>query len=81
MQNKSTVPHSAIGTDHAIEHENCAMKVLGGIKGITNNRIALQRHFLIMPEMGTTTDEFSETFNTADGGKAFLFVALSLRYN
>ena len=32
--NKSIVPHSAIGADHAIEHENRAMKVLGGIKGI-----------------------------------------------
>ena len=38
--NKITIPYSAIGADHAIEHENRAMKVLGGIKGITNNRLA-----------------------------------------
>ena len=43
--NKSTVPHSAIGADHAIEHENRAMKVLGGIKGIANNRLALEQYF------------------------------------
>ena len=34
--NKMTVAFSAIGADHAIEHENRAVKVLGGIKGIAN---------------------------------------------
>ena len=43
--NKSTVPHSAIGADHTIEHENRAMKVLWRIKGITNNRLVLEKHF------------------------------------
>ena len=49
--NKGTVPHSAIGADHATEHENRAMKVLGGIKGIANNRLALEQYFLIIPEI------------------------------
>ena len=30
--NKSNVPFSAIGADHALEQENRAVKVLGGIK-------------------------------------------------
>ena len=34
--NKTSVPFTAIGADHAIEHENRTMKVLGGVKGITN---------------------------------------------
>ena len=34
--NKSNVPFSAIGADHALEHENRAVEVLGGIKGIPN---------------------------------------------
>ena len=34
--NKTSVPLTAIGADHAIEHENRIMKVLGGIKGIAN---------------------------------------------
>ena len=49
--NNSTVTHSAIGADHATEHENRAMKVLGGIKGIANNRLALEQYFLIIPEI------------------------------
>ena len=58
--NKSTVPHSAIGDDHATEHENRAMKVLGGVKGMANNRLALQQYFLIIPEMNSIVDEFCE---------------------
>ena len=30
--NKTSVPFIVIGDDHAIEHENRTMKVLGGIK-------------------------------------------------
>ena len=35
--NKTSVPFSAIGVDHAIEQENRPVKVLGGIKGFVNN--------------------------------------------
>ena len=34
--NKASVPFTAIGADHAVEHENRTMKVLCGIKGIAN---------------------------------------------
>ena len=77
--NKSTVPHSDIGANHAFEHENCAMKVFEEIKGITsNNWLTLEQHFLIMSEINTIDGEFGGTFNIADGGKAFLSLALSL---
>ena len=36
--NKTLIPFSAIGVDHAIEQEIRAVKVLGGINGIANNR-------------------------------------------
>ena len=60
---KSTVPHSAIGADRVIEHGNRSMKVLRGIKGIANNRLALEQYFLTIPEMKSIADEFCETFN------------------
>ena len=34
---KSSVPFCAIGTDHGLEQQKRAMKVLGGIKGIVNS--------------------------------------------
>ena len=39
--NKTDVPFCAIGADHGIEHENRAMKVMGGIRGLTDNAEAL----------------------------------------
>ena len=36
--NKTSVPFTAIGADHTIAHENQTMKVLGGIKGIANDK-------------------------------------------
>ena len=36
--NKSNVPFSVIGADHAIEQENRAVKGLGGIKRIANSQ-------------------------------------------
>ena len=44
--NKTLIPFSAIGVDHTIEQENRAIKVLGGITGIANNRKALHEYFL-----------------------------------
>ena len=44
--NKSSVLFSAIGADHALEQQNCAMKVLGGIKGIGNSQTALDEYFM-----------------------------------
>ena len=49
--NKTSVPFTAIGADHAIEHENRPMKVLGGIKGIANDISKLDKYFTIAPEI------------------------------
>ena len=78
--NKNTAPHSVIGADHAIEHENRAMKVLGGIKGIANNRLALEQYFFIMPEMNSIVDEFCETFNITNEGKTKIFFFITINH-
>ena len=61
--NKTLIPFSAIGVDHAIEQENRAVKVLGGIKGIANNQKALDEYFLTVSEMGNIIEDFCEVFN------------------
>ena len=61
--NKTHIPFSAIGPDHAIEHENRAMKVQGGIKGIANYESSLDKHFLILPEMNQLNTTFCDMFN------------------
>ena len=61
--NKSMVLFSAIGVDHAVEQENRAAKVLGGIKGIANNQSALDEYFLTIPEMGNIIENFCGMFN------------------
>ena len=43
--NKTNVPFSTIGADHGIEHENRAMKVMGGIRGLAYDPQALERFF------------------------------------
>ena len=35
--NNSGIPSTAIGSDHDIEQENRALKVIGGIEGIANS--------------------------------------------
>ena len=61
--NKTLIPFSAIGVDHVIEQENRAVKVLGGIKGIANNRKALDEYFLNVSEMGNIIQDFCDVFN------------------
>ena len=61
--NKTRIPFSAIGPDHAIEHENRAMKVQGGIKGVANYESKLDKHFLILPEMNQLNTTFCDMFN------------------
>ena len=55
--NKTSIPFSAIGIDHAIEQENRAVKVLGGIKGITNNQL-LGEYFLTASRWVTSSKSF-----------------------
>ena len=51
------VPFCAIGADHALEHINHAMKVSGGLVGITLNASAHTKFFLIAPELARLSTE------------------------
>ena len=44
--NKSATPFCALGSDEALEHQNRALKVTGGLVGITQNPSALPRFLL-----------------------------------
>ena len=61
MVNKNeSVPFCAIGADHALEHVNCLMKVVGGLVGISLNAHARSKFFLISPEMARLAEEAQE---------------------
>ena len=60
--NKSSVPFTSIGADHRIEQQKKLMKILGGIKGITNNQQALDEYFLTAGQMGTIIEELTKLF-------------------
>jgi len=55
---KTKVPFTAIGADHALEQENRAMKVSWGIVGIGNNQAALDQYFVIAPEIHRIIQSF-----------------------
>ena len=55
---KTKVPFTAIGADHALEQENRSMKVSGGIVGIGNNQAALDQYFLIAPHLKRIIQSF-----------------------
>ena len=63
---ETSVPLTAIGAGHAIEHENRTMKVLGGIKGIANGINKLGKYFIIAPEINQIIQDFCETFDIED---------------
>ena len=56
--NKSDIPFSAIGSDHGMEQENKAMKVTGGITGLTQKQSALNRFWLVAPVLSSLSEEF-----------------------
>lgn len=55
--NKSKIPFCALACDEALEHQNRAMKVLGGLVGITQQPSALARFFLTAPELQKLSQE------------------------
>ena len=61
--NKSSVPFSTIGADHALEQQNCVVKVLGGIKGIANSQTALDEYFMTAEELSLLLDQFSDQYD------------------
>ena len=57
------MPSTAIGADHAIEHQNRIMKVLGGIKGTANDINKLDKYFTFAPEINQTIQDFCRAFD------------------
>ena len=49
-------------TDHGIEQENRALKVLGGTKEIASSYQALDEYFLPVAKLGNMIKDFCETF-------------------
>ena len=49
------------------QQENRAVKVIGGIKGITNNQKALADYFLTAAEIGNIIGSICTTFHIDDG--------------
>ena len=58
--NKNPLPFQAVGADHALEHINRAMKVSGGLVGITLNPSARTKFILIAPELARLAREAEE---------------------
>ena len=64
--NRSSVPFTAIGAGHGIEQENHSLKVLGGIKGLTNKQHSLDEYFLTAGQISDILDDFADHFNLRD---------------
>ena len=56
---KTTTPFCALGADEALEHENRALKVNGGLVGIIRHPRALARYFLTAPLLDQISQEAS----------------------
>ena len=59
---KSEIPFCGLGVDQGLEQEIRALKVVGGIVGITQNKSAMDRYFLIAPEILRILDSFWSQF-------------------
>ena len=57
VNKNADVPFCCIGADHALEHINRAMKVSGGLVGITLNASARNRFFLTAPYMALLSEQ------------------------
>ena len=57
---KTTISFVGIGSDHAMEQENKNLKIVGGIIGITQNPVALNRFCLAGPILNLISKEFEE---------------------
>ena len=55
--------YTALGPDHALEQANKIKKIQCGIKGITNNQVALDQYFIITPEISSIIEKFYTFFS------------------
>ena len=63
---KSKVPFTSIGADHGIEQRNRSIKVMGGIKGISNSSINLDEYFLSTAEISNIITSFCDKFGISE---------------
>lgn len=60
---KGVAGFTSIAPDHGIEQENRTLKVIGGIVGLTQNEKALDKFFLIAPELSQVLNEFAKEYS------------------
>jgi hypothetical protein len=65
--NRSNRRFSSLPIDHAHEQANKRVKGVGGIIGLTENPILLERWIITGPEISRFIEEFTEAIDTADG--------------
>ena len=56
---KGVAGFTSIASDQGIEQENRTLKMIGGIIGITQNEKALDKFFLVAPELSKLLHEFA----------------------
>ena len=61
--NQFSVPFTAIGADHGTEQENRSLKVLSGIKGLTNKQHSLDEYFLTTGQISNILGDFADHFS------------------
>jgi len=66
MVTKSGIPFTNLFVDQTLEQLITELKVAGGITGITQNEAALDRFFLIVPELISLIQEFQDGYYTDD---------------
>ena len=60
---------TSIAPDQGIEQENRTLKVMGGIVGISQNEKALDKFFLIAPELSKLLHEFAAEYGSDNNDK------------
>lgn len=63
---KSTAGFTSIAPDHGTGQENRALRVIGRIIGITQNEKALDKYFLIAPELSKFLHDFAAIYDTGE---------------
>ena len=59
---KSGIPFTNLFVDQCLEQKIRGLKVMGGITGITQNKEALDRYFVIAPQLAKIVDDFQNHF-------------------
>ena len=68
---KTSIPFVAIGSDHAMEQGNKALKVLGGVTRLTQQTLALRRFCLTAPFLSNLSQEFLLRNNIARYNRSY----------